>query len=588
MRVGLSFSTSGIEAFQEMRMRLARRLTAALLLLVAGGPLLFPLLEALRAAPEPLARDAGRLLHLAGQTALLIILTLLFTLPLGTILAVLLYRSDMPGRRVLRGLLLIALFVPLPVFASAWQAALGAGGWIGSLLQSWGLKRSGPWTPWDQGLVPAAGVHALASLPWVVWIIGQGITWVEPELEEDALQAARPRRVLWLVTFRRARPALAIAALWVVAQTAGEITVTDAMMVRTFAEEVYTEFATNTQGLGRAVLLALPQIIGVAALALIAVRRWERRAPPLVSWPQHRDWLDLGWGRWVCFGAVLLAVGLLAGVPLVSLIWKAGGGAGQAGWSGHELQTQLRLTWVTGRGVLLDSLLWSCLAGAGAALLALVACWLARDSRWFRIFLLLMAVGAWIVPGPVLGYGLKEEINRLMDLEDLLLGGWMRLRPLRAALYDQPWPLPILWIDIIRVFPFAVALLWPAVRSVPRDVTDAARVDGAGPLQELRMVVWPLCRNMTARAVVVGTVLALGELSAGKMVEVPGRWTFAQELFQQMHYGTPATVAALCLMQLALTVVIVALLLQAGEPRISFKAKVQSASSSPTSTASPV
>jgi iron(III) transport system permease protein len=281
---------------------------------------------------------------------------------------------------------------------------------------------------------------------------------------------------------------------------------------------------------------------------------------------------------------------MFVGVPLASLIWKAGGGAGPDGWSGHGLLTQLRLTWVTGRGVLFDSLLWSCAAGAIAALLALAACWLARDSRWFRVFLLLTAVALWMVPGPVLGYGLKEVINRLMDLEDLLLGAWTRGRPLRAALYDQPWPLPILWIDVIRVFPFAVALLWPAVRSVPQELTDAARADGAGPHQELRTVVWPLCRNMTARAVVVGTILALGELSAGKMVEVPGRWTFAQELFQQMHYGTPATVAALCLMQLSVTVIIAVLLLHAAQPpeKRTSEAKIHSLSSSPTSTASPV
>src|SRR5262249_34260342 len=270
------------------------------------------------------------------------------------------------------------------------------------------------------------------------------------------------------VTFRRARPALAVAALWVATQTAGEITVTDAMVVRTFAEEVYTEFATNTQGLGRAVLLSLPQACCFFGLGPIALRRWERRGPPLVSWPQPRNWLQLGRGRWACFAAALFVVGVFAGVPLASLIWKAGGGAGPTGWSGHQLLSQLRFTWVTGRGVLLDSLLWSCVAGIIAAMLALIACWLARDSRWFRVFLLLTVVAVWMAPGPVLGYGLKEEINRLMDLEDLCLGGWTRARPLRAALYDQPWPLPILWIDVIRVFPFAVALLWPAVRSVPR------------------------------------------------------------------------------------------------------------------------
>ena len=44
--------------------------------------------------------------------------------------------------------------------------------------------------------------------------------------------------------------------------------------------------------------------------------------------------------------------------------------------------------------------------------------------------------------------------------------------------------------------------------------------------------------------------LALGELAASKLVQVPGRQTFAQELFNQMHYGATATTAALAIVQL--------------------------------------
>src|SRR5262249_51556442 len=143
--------------------------------------------------------------------------------PAGAALAVLMERSDLPGRRALRGLTVLTLFVPLPLLATAWQAALGP-------------ARPGP------DLAAAVAVHALAGLPWAVWLVGLGLRWVERDAEEDALLAAGPAAVLAGVTLPRAALAVAAAALLVAVQAADEITVTDLFQVRTFAEEVYSQF----------------------------------------------------------------------------------------------------------------------------------------------------------------------------------------------------------------------------------------------------------------------------------------------------------------------------------------------------------
>src|SRR5262249_31409415 len=87
---------------------------------------------------------------------------------------------------------------------------------------------------------------------------------------------------------------------------------------------------------------------------------------------------------------------------------------------------------------------------------------------------------------------------------------------------------------------------------LPAELRDAARVDGAGPGQELRRVVWPLTARAWLRAALAVGVLALGELSASKLVETPGSPTFTHEVFTQMHRGVPADVAALCLLRLAM------------------------------------
>src|SRR5262249_43028022 len=138
-------------------------------------------------------------------------------LPAGFALALILFRTDAWGHRAVLGLLMLALFVPLPLHATAWLGALGNVGraqlfGTGPLLRGW---------------VGAAGVRPLAAFPWVVLLAGVGLRAVEPELEEAALLDLPAWRVLMQVTLRRALGALAGSALAVAVLTAGDMTVTD-------------------------------------------------------------------------------------------------------------------------------------------------------------------------------------------------------------------------------------------------------------------------------------------------------------------------------------------------------------------------
>lgn len=74
--------------------------------------------------------EAPRLLLLARNTLFLIAGTLSLAMPLGVVVAVLLYRTDLPGRHLWRLLMVLTLFVPLPLFTSGWQTVFGSGGWL--------------------------------------------------------------------------------------------------------------------------------------------------------------------------------------------------------------------------------------------------------------------------------------------------------------------------------------------------------------------------------------------------------------------------------------------------------------------------
>jgi len=506
---------------------------------VVGLPLALPVVQALHDLGSwPLWQERDRFLALAGNTLRLVASTLALALPLGVLGAILLYRTDLPGRRELRLLTLVTLFVPLPVFASGWQAALGSGG-----LFSFVNPSNATWSPWDQGLRAAVWIHAVAGLPWIIWLVGRGLCWVEPDLEEDALLGVRPALVLWHVTLRRSRAAIGAAALWVALQTATEVTVTDLMQVRTYAEEIYNQFVTSDRALvPRLVAVALPFTVIACTLVAWTAARWQRSLPPLTTLASAPWLFRLGWLRWPAFTAILASVGILVGVPLASIVWKAGLGGSPATWSitglGDGLQTVMRAR----ASLVLWNLALALAAGLVTAWLGLLASWLAVESRRFRAFVLVLVAMAWAMPAPAVGVGLKQTIDVVLDV--------LPFKPVAHALYYGPSPLPGAWIDVIRFFPYAVAVTWPIVRLLPPELRDAARVDGARPWQELRYVVFPLTLPVFLLAASAVAVLSLGELGAGKLVETPGSVTFAHELFSQMHYGTNRDVAGLCLVLL--------------------------------------
>jgi iron(III) transport system permease protein len=532
------------------------RLTlAVLLILTVALPAAMPFLELLqRKEGWQVWAEGERLLFLAGNTLGLVLGTLALALPAGIIAAVVLYRTDLPLRRAVRFLTLLTLFIPLPLFTTAWQGALGTGGWLPVAV--WSAPPPGDpdiapsgsaWKPWAQGLGAAIWVHAMAGLPWVIVLAGQGLCWVERGLEEDALTVAAPWRVLWRVTLPRCRAAIFAAGLWVALMAATEITVTDVMQVRTFAEEIYTQLvAGDRAALAHAVAVSLPAVLVTWAMMLWATRRWEQTLPPLDGLLVKPRLFRLGWVRGPCLVAVLSTVTLLVGVPLASLVWKTGLAGNPQVWSAPVAAGHLMNVVRARAGMVVESCCLAAFAGMLTAALGLLVSWLALGSRWFHLGVLSLMAAIWALPGPLIGIGLKQTIALLLD--------WIPAHSLAVALYYGPSPLPGLWAHMLRFFPCAVAMLWPVVRLLPPELHETALVDGARPRQELWHLVLPLTAPICLRAGLAVAILSLGELGAGKLVATPGSQSFAHEVFTQMHYGVTNDLAALCLVLLAVIV----------------------------------
>src|SRR5688572_30730666 len=67
--------------------------------------------------------------RLWGNTALLALASSIVAVPLGTVAALAVFKSDIPGRRLATLAFVGMLFVPLYVVTGAWDAGFGIQGW---------------------------------------------------------------------------------------------------------------------------------------------------------------------------------------------------------------------------------------------------------------------------------------------------------------------------------------------------------------------------------------------------------------------------------------------------------------------------
>jgi iron(III) transport system permease protein len=454
--------------------------------------------------------------------------TLAFSLPLGTAVAWLLLRSDLPGRRMAWSVLFVLLFLPLYLQSSAWQAGFGQQGWY--------AHGSGPWL---SGWNAAVWVHTLAAIPWVVLFAGLGLWIVEPALEEQALLDGSPWQVFCRVTFPACSPALGLAAVWVATSTAGEMTVTSLFSVRTYAEEIYTQFATHDDAAG-AIQPLLPGILGTLMLLGLGMFCCVRlaRAPRLLNLRSSRTFALHGW-RWPLALGMLAVMLLLAGVPLGNLLYKAGVLVSQT-------ETGRVRTWSTGKclGMILLAP-WQCrrectwslvigsLAATAAVMVATPLAWLARESRWLGTLAIALALVCLVVPGPLLALAVISLLNQPG-------------LPWLVWLYDHSILAPCLVLTVRAMGP-AVLVLWHSFRTIPQPMLDSAATEGCGWAGQIGRIVLPQRLPALAVAWLIGLALALGDLTAVSLVSPPGLEMLSVHVFNLVHYGVEDQVAGICL-----------------------------------------
>lgn len=498
-----------------------------------ASPIALPLIELIKSPSAwKVWAEWDRMAETLSHTLVIAAGSSLLAIVIGGITAIVLARTTIKGRLLWAGLLSAGLFIPLPMLLSGWYL----------LAQNGGAPMPALW-PMEWRITGTIIVHAFIGIPWAVLILSLGQLWIEPELEEEMSLHAPFTAVFRRIILTGCWPFLGMTVLLVSWPTWHEITVTDFFKVRTLAEEVYLQLNDGSMDEApRAVAAILPWCLFFMLLTRCCMKCWQKQCP--ARWPSNMKQRRYKLGRLEPFVQLwlLLVLALLVIIPVAGLIARAGmdySSSNGPTWSFHDVVNRVGKVITNQSEILLQSLSLAAMTGLTTAASALLLAWLARGSKRCESLTWSCAALLWALPGPILGLGLLSFIQLLIH--------WPGGTIWSSWLYSEPSPLPDIWVGCLRFLPLAWLVFWPIVRQLPVQWDEAAWIDGASPWQRLQILYLPrLWRPALIIALGIG-LLSLGEISASKLVTTPGYLPLAHHLFQQMHAGADAEVAALSL-----------------------------------------
>ena len=445
------------------------------------------------------------LVRTLALASLVTLLALVVGVPLGAFFA----RARLPGVHVWLVVHALPLFLPPLILALGWFHLVGERGIIGSPAAS--TLFFGP-----VGLV---FVLTVAFAPVVTILTMLGLSGIDPSVEEAGLLGADPRHVLFRLLVPAARPSIALGATIVFALTLAEVGVPMFLRVNVYGAAVFTKLGSVSFAPGEAAALSLPMV--VFAMTLVGVeRRLERKPGGLRLRPRSTPRFDLGVTPFVfAGGAALLAI-----APLLALAMQGFRGfAVLPAWLGASPWTSITV---------------ACGAAVAATTIALIVGHArARRSSSAGVVDTLLVVG-FFVPSAVLGTGIVAAWNR----------------PGTAAIYGT---LAVVVLALVaRYAALAVRTLTLSVRQTSPSYEDAAVVFGATYARRLARVVVPMHRRALAGAFGLTAVFCLRDLETTVLFYPPGGETLTVRFFTLEANGPPAVVAAIALVQIALTLAV--------------------------------
>ena len=455
---------------------------------------------------------SGQTLAPLGRTLLLAAAVSAATAVLGTALAWVTARTDVPARRVWRLLLPLPLVIPSFIGAFSLIAAFAPGGLLEQLLAPLGVRS----LPQVRGFWGAFFVLTLLTYPYVYLPVAARLRQLPPSLEESArLLGHSPFAAFRAAVLPQSRGAVMAGTLLVFLYTVSEFGVVQLMRYDTLTRTIYASRLFQRE---RALTLSL--LLGALAVAVAAAERWGGRRREGGSARGRRP-LQVPLGRWrpaaiaLVGGTALFA--LIA--PLAVLLFWAVRGVVRGDASNAALAADLADL----AQPALNTAGVSVAAAVVAVLVVLPVAYLTvRRRGWAADVSNALIIGGFALPGLVVA---------------LALAHWTLSTRTPVALLYQTQALLVL-AYVVHFGAQALRTAQVALQAMPPRVEDAARMLGAGRTRRLLRVELPLMAPGLLAGGGLVLLSAMKELPATLLLAPPGFqtlattvWTSTEEAF---------------------------------------------------------
>lgn len=451
---------------------------------------------------------------------------------LAVAMALVLDRTDLPGRSVLRLILLSPLLIPPFVGAIAWTGLLGPGGIVND---AWADRFGGPlWNIYGgDGVIFLLTIH---SYPLAYLIVAAALRRIPGDLEQAArIAGASPWRALRDATLPLLRTAaIASFTLTAVSNLADfGIPALVGLPERyvTLSTMVYRYIQSGTVARPLEVVSTIGIVLLVLAVAGVTIDRLLGRRNTHVDGPTtETQLLPLGRSR-VPMGIVTWTLGLAVTLlPILALATQALLPAPGIPFTWENLTLQSIVDAVTAPGTVVG-IQNSVMLAVGAALvcgvvgLALGVLTTRTRSR-DNIGLDLVAMLPQAIPGLVIAVGW------------LIVGRY-------TGLFDTRWV--ILCAYVMAFLAIVVQAVRAPLLATPGAFEEVARSSGASPVRALYDVSWKLSIPAAVTGGVLVALTAVRELTMSVLLVAPGTQTLGVSIFNLQQAGAYNAAAALSL-----------------------------------------
>jgi len=487
-----------------------------------------------------------------GNTLMFASLTTLMAVLGGALVAILVTRTDLVGRKTFGRLILLPILLPSLGMVLGWLVIWGPGGY---LTQTFIDRLHVPTLAIDT--IPGmALVEATRLLPIAYLTCQAALSRADSSLEDAARSAgARPVRVLSSITIPMLRPALLNAATLIFTLSIAALgiplllgTSNNIVFVSSYLYNTWTNASTPDPG---SVSAGAVMMLVVATALLVLRNRLlgaEARFVSVGGKSGRQALLRLRRWRWPLTGLLAFYLAFTTLVPVIGLALMSFVVVLTPLVPPWELLTwshwQVLLDDDTFRRSIQNSAIIAVVGAVGTTAFVALATLVAHRSGFrFRRTLPFLMLYPRATPGIIIGIGFFWAY--------LLTGAFGDY--MRGSIWG------IMLAFCVRNLPLAYIVMYPTLARIGEELDRAGRAAGAGWWRTSRSIVLPLLKPAIFASFILMFVEIINDYDPAVFLVKPGTEVMGATMLAQFIQGTVGPVSALAMVQVVITVVVLSI-----------------------------